>query len=521
MKTRHIFIIGTLLASANVMAQETYENAKIVSQDLNGTARYVGMGGALDALGADISTISTNPAGIGLFRHSRADVSFGLVSQQDAADYSRGNKTNASFDQVGFVYAKRNGERSFINVGFNFHKSRNFDYILSAADGLQNASQNKLSYAKLWNGLLYRPGFDEGTFNLEKPYSTCNQLDDMYMRNLFYAAGDGNAYFYEATDYAFDRAHKGYIGEYDFNLSGNINDQIYLGLTFGIHDVHYRHASDYSESMTPNPENINHLYVYDERKITGQGFDVKIGAIFRPVEESPFRFGVSIATPTFYDLKTKNYTEVSDGSYTAYAEDSYSYKFYSPWKFGLSLGHTIGNVVALGAGYDYADYSNVDTRVKTGGYYDYYWGVDYEDSESDEAMNQHTERTLKGVSTLKVGAEVKVTPQLAIRAGYNYVSPMYKKDGYKDGTIDSPGSYCSSATDFTNWDATNRFTCGVGYQAGKFNVDLTYQYSSTKGDFRPFTNYVDYDYADLDNVVNAQEVNNKRHQLLLTMGYSF
>lgn len=41
-------------------AQETYENAKLMKGDLNGTARYVGMGGAMEALGADISTISTN-----------------------------------------------------------------------------------------------------------------------------------------------------------------------------------------------------------------------------------------------------------------------------------------------------------------------------------------------------------------------------------------------------------------------------------------------------------------------------
>ena len=51
-------------------AQETYQDATLLRPELNGTARYVGMGGAMEALGADISTISTNPAGIGLFRHS-------------------------------------------------------------------------------------------------------------------------------------------------------------------------------------------------------------------------------------------------------------------------------------------------------------------------------------------------------------------------------------------------------------------------------------------------------------------
>ena len=89
-----------MAVSMPMSAQETYENAKIAQEDLNGTARYVGMGGAMEALGADISTIGTNPAGIGLFRRSNVSVSFGLVSQAGVNSVMGGNKTNASFDQV-------------------------------------------------------------------------------------------------------------------------------------------------------------------------------------------------------------------------------------------------------------------------------------------------------------------------------------------------------------------------------------------------------------------------------------
>ena len=70
---KKIFI--TLMMSAvcgGVFAQDTYQSAAIADNDLNGTARYVGMGGAMEALGADISTIGSNPAGIGLFRKSQA-----------------------------------------------------------------------------------------------------------------------------------------------------------------------------------------------------------------------------------------------------------------------------------------------------------------------------------------------------------------------------------------------------------------------------------------------------------------
>ena len=55
----------SLAVSLPIAAQDTYESARLLGSDLNGTARYVAMGGAMDALGADISTISSNPAGIG------------------------------------------------------------------------------------------------------------------------------------------------------------------------------------------------------------------------------------------------------------------------------------------------------------------------------------------------------------------------------------------------------------------------------------------------------------------------
>ena len=63
---KHIFFASMLMASMTAAAQETYQDAKLAAPQLTGTARYVGMGGAMEALGADISTISSNPAGVGL-----------------------------------------------------------------------------------------------------------------------------------------------------------------------------------------------------------------------------------------------------------------------------------------------------------------------------------------------------------------------------------------------------------------------------------------------------------------------
>ena len=41
-------------------AQTIYDATNIAQKELNGTARFVGMGGAMGALGGDISTIGTN-----------------------------------------------------------------------------------------------------------------------------------------------------------------------------------------------------------------------------------------------------------------------------------------------------------------------------------------------------------------------------------------------------------------------------------------------------------------------------
>ena len=537
-----------------VSAQETYDNAQLATKDLNGTARYVGMGGAMEALGADLSTIGTNPAGIGMFRRSMVAGSFGFNSQQDAKSFGNANKTNMSFDQAGFVYSMRSGRHSMLNFGFNYTKSKNFDQILTAAGRLNNASQNKLSAMKNANGPknggypldIVSNGKESYLFGNNDRYS---QVDYLYSNVLFnhYDANtpndpnnamlNGNGVivnqttglpvYYNATGYDFGRSTTGYIGQYDFNVSGNSNDRFYWGFTVGIYDVHYNSSSLYSENLVDGNTAIGDVAMNDERKITGTGFDVKAGLIFRPAEESPFRIGLYVHTPTWYDLTTRNYTVLNNNTNEAYgstergkSSESYDFKFYTPWRFGVSLGHTVGNYLALGATYEYADYTTNDIRVNDGGEVDY-WGNYYETSSRDEAMKQNIKNSLKGVHTVKLGMEFKPEKNFAVRLGYNYQSAMYNKDGYKDGSLESYGTYYASTTDYTNWKDTHRFTAGVGYNYGKFSFDLAYQYSQTNGDFYPFMSYVDDSEPKFDNVCDAVKVSNKRNQFLFTVGYKF
>ncbi len=499
------------LVSSVAMAQETYENTKLIDNNLNGTARYVGMGGAMEALGADLSTIGTNPAGLGLFRKGKVDLSFGLVSQTGMNKFSSLNKTNMSFDQIGVVFNVNKTPNVSFNIGFNYHKSRNFDQLLNAANALNNASQNKLTYQKYRNQVFRTQ--DDATYS---------QVDNLYMKNLLYNNTTSSYYYFPASGYLYNQQSKGYIGEYDMNLSANINDRVYLGLTMGIHDVHYKGYSEYTEKILPNADNIERLTLNDSREITGTGFDVKFGAIVRPMAESPFRLGAYVHTPVWYDLTTSNYTELTVGALRPSIGESYDFRVNTPWKFGLSAGTTLADRVALGATYEYAAYNAMQTRIKDGGTYDWYYGTYYESSHNDRVMNNHTEDALRGQHTLKLGVEAKITDHFSLRAGYNYLSALFKDLAEKNGSLKSPGTYYASSTSYVNWKDTNRFTFGLGWNVWRFNIDLAYQYSQQNGTFYPFMDYYDGPGTSVeDNIANPTKVNNKQHQLLLTMGYKF
>lgn len=507
---KKILLGALLLTGMSAMAQETYENANIMAEDLNGTARYVGMGGAMEALGADISTISTNPAGVGMFRKSQASLTASVISQPDAPSTNYVDATKMSFDQAGFVWSSRISKTNYLNFGFNYKKSRNFAGILGVQDRLNNASQNKLTAAKGYEGIL----------DNDNCYNQVDYLNENVLG--LWDEYEGWSYF-DGTGYDFQKETEGYVGEYDFNISGNVSNSLYLGLTIGVKDVNYDAWTSYYESLTNyQGQAIGRVHMMDHRMIDGSGFDMKFGAIWFPVQGSPFRIGASIATPTWYNLTTQNYTDMENQlseEYGAYDNgnnnESYDFRMYTPWKFGVSAGHTVANSLALGISYEYAGYQYSRSRVIDG--IDYYGETS---SYNDAVMNAHTRATLKGVSTLKVGAEYKLNPNWAVRAGYNYITGMYNMDGFRNGALNSPGTYYSSTTDYTNWRYTNRVTVGFGYAIGGFAFDLAYQYTTTSGEFAPFMSYYGETSAD-DCVADAVKVDNSRHQFMATVSYKF
>lgn len=493
---RHILLAALAGVSGAAFAQDSYDAQTMVNSDLNGTARFVAMGGALGALGGDISVMSTNPAGTAMYRKSDASLSIsGVFAGKGAMGH---DGARMSFDQGGVLVAfdmenSTSQGLQFVNFGVNYQKKRNF-------------LGNQMTGVQHLDGIFSQTYQIADLCNWASAENVWGTLADMSASNTNHGGilyetekeDGGNRYtVYEgigAQSAYYERATYGANIQADLNLSFNISDQFFLGASIGVYDIDYSRDAFYQEQgVDGNVYDFTNWY-----KTTGDGFDVKLGFICRPIEDSPFRFGVSVHTPTWYRLTDANGSELylNDKYVYSLSNADYDYRFRTPWKFGVSLGHTVGQNFAIGAEYEFQDLSTAK-----------YSGIHGSDAAYFRNTNAITKETLRGQHTLKVGMEYKPINELSLRLGYNFLSSPFKENAYR--TIGFDGPY--TETDYTNWGATNRFTVGLGYRYKGGYFDVAYQYQLQKGDF----------YAFDDENLKPTKIDNNRSQVMATLGFRF
>ena len=543
MKRINIFVVLTMSVSA-LFAQTQYDAARIANTELNGTARFVGMGGAMGALGADISVIGTNPAGIALFRSHNVSTSFGFNKNMTSSTFNgtkvSDSRTKASYDQVGFVYSNKIGNKTnlrYLNFGFNYHKAANFNRQFSSKGALNGSSLSwQMADMMLGAGYGSQESFDE-VLDAENPYTSeyfygtpflgmmgarTGLIDGFTDEDGFYMLGcNGDMGEYYSRE-------EGGINQYDFNMSFNVKDRYYFGVTLGIYDVNYNRYSSYSETLLDDKGADNGNFTLNNWFSTqGTGYDLKFGFIARPFEYSPFRVGFAIHTPIWYML-TDRYTSTLNTdvfampeAYTENLSDYlnpdyvWDYRMRTPWKFNVNMGTTFSGVLAVGAEYEYSDYSYIS--------YKDYNGYDLSSS------NVATDKYLKGVHTLKLGMEAMLTPSFSFRAGYNYVTSAFKDGSARyipnvETLQDKYIWFDETRTDpeYHNIKARNTITLGLGYSGRVVYADVAYKYDFYKSDFFMFD---DYKFA-TDGVTvvdrnNSALVDHNRHQVLFTVGCRF
>lgn len=527
-------VLAVFLSGNTLFAQTQYDVARIIDTDLSGTARFVGMGGAMSALGGDVTTIGTNPAGIALFRSNDVSGTLSLTNTQVESNFegiqSQENRTRMSLDQFGMVLSNPIDDANvrFVNIGMNYRKVRNFSKKMTVYGDLLGMSLTD-QIARMTNNDEY------GNYNplpLDDYYQIYNELGGNYYGSAWSDVSwlgvlgiqggligpeiDDNGVEYEhyiGMEGVADRyssRETGGVNVFDINMSANVDDRVYLGLTVGFHNVDYNRSSSYTEWGRFDRMDTEYL-LKNDFMTEGAGVNAKLGVIFRPFVESAFRMGLAVHTPTLYKLSDRHWASLSSSLDNYYGETDvaqFDYELLTPWKVNFSLGHTIGTSIALGAEYEYTDYSSAELR--------------YDDGFVMDAENEWIDEDLRGVHTFRIGAEVKLIPEFSLRAGYNCSTASFKKGAYK---WLYPNSTRTDA-EYENMLDRNAFTLGMGFRTGQLYVDAAYQYTYQNSEFYPFDSMYSFEdagvaYPSVDGFLPAASVKNERSQAIVTVGYRF
>lgn len=467
-------LIGSLLVAAGAGMQTQAQNdadlLRFSMLNPTGTARFNAMGGAFGALGANFTSLSTNPAGIGLYTRHEISISGGTLSFAANSNYY-GETTKA--DNVGYfcpqgggifeVYRNKKTESGGLRrLQFGFGANRVKDFNFLSYTRAINPQSSYMEYVA-----AVSEGYDFGNYDQNLAH----------VGNLAYQTGLSNPIFGETTytsllSTGLEQKHilreKGNISEMVFSFGGNVADKLYFGATLGLPIVNYKQESVIGESRPigmdvlctlPIDDSLGYFNSYQlTQKLTqtGTGVNLKLGLIFQPVNF--FRIGLAFHTPTYYWIKESSQVSLNaDMEYWAWDgeqrnclnnSDSYSYndnyRISTPAKGILSLGFLIKNFGAVSVEGELINYKGMR--------------FDMEDIDQQNYMRDIVRENYKMAGVVRAGTEWRVSI-VSLRAGYIWQSCPYRNEllnrQWSDHTITAGiglafGRYCTVDFAFTS-----------------------------------------------------------------------
>lgn len=531
MKSRFLLIPALLISAIGVIrAQGEMDAYKLSQSDLTGTARSVGMGGAVGALGGDISAISVNPAGIGYFTTSQVVTTLNFQNTKTESVLTNNKMTDKkfklSFNNLAFVgtFPIDSDVAPLLNFGFSFNRLKNYDRQYKSQGNNVRSIADYMAYRATGdserNGAITDPAnnYYVGDYDNYYPFDHFDWLGIFgYNGMLIEDSPKGSGQFVNniggatAFNDLFVR-EKGYVDTYDFNFGTNIDDVVSVGLTVSVTDIDYRRYTYYSEVFNDANDGFS---LENSLKTEGTGWQLAAGVIVKPIPE--FRFGLSYHSPTWYNL-TDYYDAVMDYKYddmfedpvthqpvrvsgvidtrydnnnSRYYDNYVDYKLRTPDKFTFSAAGVVGPVI-LSADYEFTNYkSNMRLR----------------DGYSNPLYDDVIETDFKGASSIRVGAEIGFTKQLTGRLGYAWKeSPI--KSNIKSGTDEV--LTVGSDSHFVLDDDTHHVTWGLGYRFTKnIFTDIAFVYKTQKADLYSF------------DTSDKASLKTNTFQGLLTLGFRF
>lgn len=422
---------------------------------VQGTARAGGMGNAFGALGGDFTSLSINPAGLGLYRSSEFAISplfnQSKIESSFLGSSSSDSKYSFGFNNLSYVGVLDLGNKSSsglvsVNFGVGFNKLKDFNSNF-VAEGA-NAKSSYLDYfADRANNGKWSDFYEELAWKTDILIYDNNKKE----------------YYHDIMDNGYGQtqgrttSRSGSINEYTLSLGLNFNHRLYMGASLGIMDVYYKENTDvYEVDKKNNIPYLNDFNFSSGLRTVGNGYNVKLGVIFKPTNS--LRIGAAVHSPTFYSLNDqfetsmKSYLTYKDGSKN-YTEKSplseYNYKLETPLRATLSAAYVIGKKGLVSADYELVDYST--NKLREGG-----------DGYTFKDENKNIAEAYKTTGNLRLGGEYKLTSTVGLRAGYELYQSPYNENAF--GTTQPNAGL-----------GTNVISAGLGYRSGGFFFDMAYR----------------------------------------------
>lgn len=490
------FVIALILClSGGVLAQNVDDAWRYSQIFYGGTARFNSMGGAFTALGGDISTLSQNPAGIGVFRSSELTLSPQLMHNASKAGFygmSTDFLYNFNLGQAGIVsnlISNQNSESGLIslNVGYSFNKTNNFNQNVR----IQGRNTNS-SLADYWSAVANDDGlyYDE-LLGVSGPYETfiidtISGSGGNRYGTVFSLYGDNPASTYGQNVRRLI-TNEGYSGEHALSVGGNYSNKIYFGLTLGINKIrytgHYEHLESVDQSYQGTFENFTYT---DHFEHTGTGYSIKLGAIIRPVEA--LRIGIAFHSPTwyrineyFYENFSSDFTGFETATFTS-NPSRFQFGLATPFKALAGVGVQIGKIGLLSADYEFVDYSTA-RFFETGDDYDYSEG------------NYELRNSLKAAHNLRFGGELRFD-KLYLRGGYGYYGKAFA-DGEDNDQLDF-----------------SSISGGIGFREQRVSIDFGFTHYGYDQSYTMYPLPSDFNPA-------IATLSTNKNMFTLTLGYKF
>jgi len=482
------YIIATMMLLLTVaMNAQLAEDALRYSQSYyQGTARSMGAGGAFGAVGADFSTASTNPAGLGLFRTYDMTITPEVFSRRVGSTYngtySEDYRTIFDLSNLGYVMTTplHGGDGwKYFQFALGMNRLNNYNSVVNM-NGYNNQNSKLDVYWEQAN-FPYVPINDlefKDPFYLEPAWAVY-LLDTIPGIDDYYDTPFPNSPVYQSQQVI----SKGSTNEWVFSIASNYNDFLFLGATVGLPYIRYDRKTVYSEEFTSdNVPDFQRWSVTENLVTNGWGINLKLGAIVKPADW--VRIGASFHTPSYYWNMTDVWNTVTTATYggeTYVAESvvtgNYSYRFYTPLKAMGSAAFFINQMGFVSAEYEFADYSTARFGSKDGGTGD---------------VNTDIRDAYTSTHNLRFGTEWRLG-MISLRGGYGFSTSPYANN-LNDGKRTS-------------------YSGGIGYKKDGFALDFAYVYSVMNEE------YYLYSYND----IQTNPIDNKftTNQFALTFRFNF